>query len=118
MGRRVDPWDPARVIAEVEAARLNADICGLLDEVLKAEGISKPQLANRMGVNHGYVYGLIGLNRRVSLRTACMFFAAAGYRLKIVAEPISPDPTSSAEPSSLPPETASPSPSAEGQAES
>lgn len=118
MGGRIDAWDPVRIAAEVEADRLNAEIGKLLNEILREQGISKQGLARSLGVNHGYVWSMINGDRRVSLRTASMFFVAAGYRLKLTAEPISPDPTSSAEPSSLPPETASPSPSAEGQAES
>jgi len=113
-------WDAAAVEAEEEVQRVNAELGRLIARILEEQGISTTEMAEILGVHTSYVAAVrtgVRHGKSMSFRSAAKFLLALGYRMEIRVVPISRDPTSSPEPSSLPPELASPSsPLVEGRA--
>ncbi len=75
----------ARLLAQEELIlEVTEALCGLLEK----EGVSRAQLARRLGKSKGFVSQLLGGGRNLTLRTLADVLGALGYKLKLKPEKI------------------------------
>lgn len=75
----------ARLLAQEELIlEVTETLCALLEK----EGVSRAELARRLGKSKGFVSQLLGGGRNLTLRTLADVLGALGYKLRLKAEKI------------------------------
>lgn len=67
---------------------LQAAVSNLLIQILKVEGLSKPDLAATIGCTSSKIYKLMAPGRNLTLNNIADLFWAAGYEVKLMAQPL------------------------------
>ena len=72
----------------VEQETLIFEATEMLSELMEGDGVSRKELAEKLGRSKAFVTQILAGDRNMTLRTLSGFAFALGYRVKVVAEPL------------------------------
>jgi transcriptional regulator with XRE-family HTH domain len=74
---------------DFQRERLALEITELICQIMEAEGVSRAELATRLGKSRAYVTKLLGGNTNMTIKTLSDVFHALGRSLRVVDRPLS-----------------------------
>ena len=79
----------AALVADFEAERLILNATELILELMEHEGLTRSELAERIGKSKGHVSQLLNGERNMTLRTLAEIAHAVGHRIELGTRPLS-----------------------------
>lgn len=73
---------------ELEQEHLLLDVTEMISELMDAEGVSRAELAARLGTTKSHVTQILAGSRNLTLRTLSDIYVALGYRFIPAAKPV------------------------------